>query len=66
MMNTCKTNLGDEHDDTLMSIANLGYAWISSGKTTEANNLLRVYLARQNQAVGPSHSETNISAEVAN
>jgi hypothetical protein len=58
-----KTKLGDDHPNTLSSLANLAFAWKSSGRDEDALNLLRDFLAKQKRIQGTNHPETLANSE---
>jgi hypothetical protein len=55
VMEMRKTKLGNEHPDTLTSMASLALTWKASGKTADAIDLLRDCLAKQKHTVGINH-----------
>jgi hypothetical protein len=55
VMKMRKTKLGNEHPDTLTSMASLALIRKSSGKTADAIDLLRDCLAKQKHTIGPNH-----------
>ncbi|KAJ6050177.1 hypothetical protein N7444_006893 [Penicillium canescens] len=63
VMETRKMKLGEDHPSTLTSMANLAFAWKSSGQDAEAINLLRNCLAKQKQTLGLNHPEILANSE---
>lgn len=57
-METRKTKLGEDHPDTLMSMANLAFTWKSAGQQANAINLLRLCVAKQQLIIGRGHPNT--------
>ena len=62
-METRKTKLGEDHPDTLTSMANLAFTWKSSAHDAEAINLLRDCLTKQKQTLGLNHPTTLSTSE---
>ncbi|CAG8345696.1 unnamed protein product [Penicillium salamii] len=62
-METRKTKFGEDHPDTLTSMANLAFTWKSSGHDAEAISLLRESLTKQKQTLGLSHPTTLSNSE---
>ncbi|KAJ5464316.1 uncharacterized protein N7458_000002 [Penicillium daleae] len=58
VMETRKTKLGAEHPDTLASMANLAFTLKSTGRRSEAIDLLRTYVTKQQRILGPAHPHT--------
>jgi len=56
-MKNRKTRLGDDHPDTLSSIANLAFAWKSSGHNAQALRLLRNCVAKRKQKLSLNHPQ---------
>ncbi|OQE13668.1 hypothetical protein PENSTE_c049G06369, partial [Penicillium steckii] len=55
---TRKTKLGEDHPDTLSSMANLAFTWKSSGHDAHAIDLLRECLSKRKQKLGLDHPHT--------
>ena len=62
-METRKTKLGADHPDTLSSMANLSLTWKSSGRNTEAIEILRSCLAKQEQILGMNRPDNLSNSE---
>jgi hypothetical protein len=58
VMETCKTKLGADHPDTLLSMANLAFTLESTSRHAEAIDLLRTCVAKQQRILGPAHPHT--------
>jgi hypothetical protein len=56
-METRKTKLGADHPDTLTSMANLAFTFESTGRRSEAINLLRTCVIKQQRILGPAHHD---------
>ncbi|KAJ5140331.1 hypothetical protein N7448_003739 [Penicillium atrosanguineum] len=63
VMETRKRKLGEDHPDTLSSMANLAFTWKSSGNDAEAVKLLRDCLVKQQQTLGQNHPDTLSTSE---
>lgn len=50
--------LGADHPDTLTSMANLAFTLQSAGRHSQAIDLLRTCVAKQQQILGPAHPNT--------
>lgn len=49
---------GEDHPDTLVSMANIAFTWKSSGRNAEAIELLRTCLGKREQILGLNHPDT--------
>jgi hypothetical protein len=58
MIEMNKTKLGEDHPDTLTSMANLAFTWKSSAHDAKAINLLSDCLIKQKQRPGLDHPST--------
>jgi hypothetical protein len=58
VMETRKMKLGEDHSDTLTSIANLAFTWKYSGHVAETISLLRDFFVRKEKVLGPNHRST--------
>jgi len=54
----CSRVLGEEHPDTLISMAKLAHIWKSQGCLDEALNLIRQYIELEQRIFGPDHPYT--------
>jgi hypothetical protein len=54
-METRKRVLGDEHPDTLTSMANLAFTWKAQGQSAEAIDLLRQSVQLRQHVLGDNH-----------
>jgi hypothetical protein len=61
-METRKTKLGEDHPETLMSMANLAFTWKCTGRKANAIDLLRICVAKQQLIIGPAHLHTMSSS----
>ncbi|KAF2267719.1 TPR-like protein [Lojkania enalia] len=64
VMEMRKRVLGDEHPDTLTSMANLAYTWKSQSQNKEAISLIEKCIKLQRQIHGPGHPDTVCSLTV--
>ncbi|CAG8947721.1 unnamed protein product [Penicillium salamii] len=62
-METRKTKLGEDHPNTLRSMANLAFTWKSSPHDAKAINLLRDCVTKQKQTFGPNHPITLLNSD---
>lgn len=58
MIKARKRVLGEEHPDTLLSIATLTYTWKSQGRLNEALELMRRYVELEQQILSPDYPYT--------
>ena len=63
VIKTRKSKLGEDHPDTLNSMANLAFTWKSSAHNDETISLLRECLTKQKQTLGLSHPTTLSNSE---
>ncbi|KAF2787606.1 hypothetical protein K505DRAFT_257322, partial [Melanomma pulvis-pyrius CBS 109.77] len=56
-----KRVLGEEHPDTLSSIANLAYTWKSQSRNEEAILLMEKCVKLQKRILGYHHPDTKVS-----
>ncbi|PSN59131.1 hypothetical protein BS50DRAFT_580214 [Corynespora cassiicola Philippines] len=56
-MQTRKTKLGDDHPDTLTSMANLAFTWKRQGRHAEAIALMRQCVQSRYRKLGVNHSD---------
>jgi hypothetical protein len=66
VMETRKRMLGQEHPDTLTSMANLAFTWKSLGRDHDALELMRECLLLLKQKLGVDHPDTIFSLEALN
>ncbi|PKY04549.1 hypothetical protein P168DRAFT_235885 [Aspergillus campestris IBT 28561] len=64
VMKACKIKLGEDHPNTLTSMANLALIWKSSAHNAEAIHLLRECLIKQKQTLGLNHPTTLSISEI--
>jgi hypothetical protein len=62
-MKTRKTVLGEEHPDTLTSMANLAFTLEDQGRISEAISLLDTFLKIGKLVFGPEHPDILSSSE---
>jgi hypothetical protein len=63
-METSLRVLGQEHPDTLASIANIAFTWHSQGYIKKALVLIEEYVKLQERILGIDHPNTVSSLEV--
>jgi hypothetical protein len=58
LMKTRETKLGEDHPDTLTSMANLASTWKSTCRSAGAVELLRTCIVKQQLTIGLGHPDT--------
>jgi len=66
VIETRKRVLGEEHPDTLLSMANLAYTWKSQSRNKEAILLMEKCSELQKQILGRHHPYTETSLKALN
>ena len=57
-METSSRVLGEEHPNTLTSMANLAYTWKSQDRLEDALDLMKTCFHHQQQVLGRDHPDT--------
>lgn len=57
-METRKMKLAADHPFTLTSMANLAFTFESTGRRSQAIDLLRTCVTKQQRILGPAHPDT--------